>query len=115
MSQTKIEEQRELLDSKFREIPGIKGVYFQPPSNEKLKYPCVIYTLKDIMSMYSDDSRYLSIPVYDVTMIDYNPESEIQRYMLDLNDGCYVRFDRFYTSDNLNHWVYQIHFLKALW
>lgn len=115
MSQTKIEEQRELLDSKFREIPGIRKVYFQPPSSEKIEYPCIIYTLKDISTTYSDNTRYLSIPVYDVIMIDYNPESEIQRYMLDLGDGCHVGFDRFYTSDNLNHWVYQIYFLKALW
>jgi len=115
MSQTVIEKQRALLDSMLRNIDGVKGVYYQPPSITRIQYPCIIYSLNDISSMYGDDRRYLSFPTYEIVLMDYDPESIIQKYIMDLDNGCYIRFNRYYTSDNLNHWVYELTFSKNLW
>lgn len=115
MSQTMIEAQREALHDILCDIPGVKKVYFQPPKESLLKYPCILYELNDFITMNSDNDRYLTIPTYTVTLIDYNPESIIQKYIMDLHGDCHVSFDRFFTSDNLNHWVYKLSFSKSLW
>lgn len=115
MCQTMIEEQRLLLQSILSNIEGVKRVYYQPPSIDKLIYPCIIYTAKNIDTNYSNGHRYLSFPSYELILIDYDPDSIIHKYIMDLNNGCHIRFDRFYTADNLNHWVYELVFSKKLW
>lgn len=115
MLKTPIEEQREQLHEVLSNIEGVEGVYYQPPYNIKLQYPCIIYSLNRIDNFYADGKRYASFPSYTVTLIDYDPDSIIQKNILDLNDSCFVSFDRFFTSDNLNHWAYTISYRKALW
>ena len=36
-----------------------KNVYFQPPENLKLKYPCVVYTVDAAVTTYADN-----LPLY---------------------------------------------------
>ena len=115
MPKTPIEEQRELFHDLLCSIEGVKGVYFQPTYNIKLPYPCIIYSLDRIETKYANGKRYASFPSYTVTLIDYDPDSIIQKSILDLNDSCFVSFDRFFISDNLNHWAYTISYRKALW
>ena len=115
MPMTPIEDQRESFHAILCGIEEIKEVYFQPPHNVKLKYPCIIYSLNRIETKHANGKRYLSFPVYSITVIDYDPDSIIQKRILDLDDSCFVSFDRFFTSDNLNHWVYTIEYRKMLW
>ena len=44
---------------------------------------------------------------YTVTVIDDDPDSDIQR-IIDQFPLC--EFDRFYTSDDLNHWVFDLYY-----
>lgn len=115
MSKTKIELQREALDDILRSIEGVKKIYNQPPSEHLLEYPCLIYTFSNYETLYSDDKRYLTWPSYMLTLIDKNPESAIQQSIMDLGGPCFVRFNRFFTSDNLNHWVYEVTFTQDTW
>ena len=115
MSQNPIEDQRDILDEILRNIEGVKKVYFQPPDSMKLQYPCLIYELSGFTEENADNNTYLSFPRYTLTLIDRNPESILQKRVKDLKQGCYVSFDRFFTSDNMNHWVYNLIFSKALW
>ncbi len=115
MSQTVIENQRDYIHNILSNIDGVKKVFFQPPKDLQLVYPCIIYSLEGLSSLYSGDKRYLTFPSYSLILIDYDPESIIQKYIMDLTGDCHVSFDRFYTSDNLNHWVYTLEFSKALW
>lgn len=115
MSQTMIEQQRDFLHEILCNIDGVKEVYYQPPNNTMLVYPCLIYTMDYLDITYADGKRYLSFPQYTLTLIDYDPESIIQRHILDLDADCHVSFNRFFTSDNLNHWVYKLVYTKALW
>lgn len=115
MSQTVIETQRDYIQNILSGIDGVKKVYFQPPKDTQLAYPCIIYSLDGVRSNYANGQRYLTFPSYSLTLIDYDTESIIQKYLLDLTGDCHISFDRFYTSDNLNHWVYTLSFSKALW
>ena len=89
------------------EILGSKYVYFQPPEKVKMNYPCIVYELSKIKSTMADNKRYLNTKRYSITIIDPNPDSSIHEKMLELP---YSSFDRFYTYDNLNHWVYTLYF-----
>lgn len=115
MSQTVIEQQRECLHEILLSIEGPSKVYFQPPNNIQLEYPCLIYSINRMPVSHADNNRYLMFPVYTLMLIDHDPESIIQKSILDLTGDCCISFDRFYTADNLNHWVYTLTFTKNLW
>lgn len=82
-------------------------LYFQPPETIKMVYPCVVYELSKIRTMHANDKRYLNMKCYIVTIIDPNPDSTVHERMFELP---YCSFDRFFTNDNLNHWVYTLYF-----
>lgn len=117
--ETQIQNQRKQLDDILRSIDGVKKVYYQPPESMQLKYPCIIYEPSGQNVMYANDSRYLTFMEYTLTLIDRDPESIIQKSILDLRKNadanCYVKFDRFFTADNLNHWTYRLAFTKGMW
>lgn len=81
------------------------AVYFQPPPSVKLVYPCIIYVLDKIDTKHADDKPYLNKKGYSVTIIDKDPDSEIPDM---LSTMPLSRFDRAYTADNLNHWVFSL-------
>ena len=82
-------------------------VYFQPPASKKLKYPCVVYKLDDMPSLYANNRPYHWDHVYQLTVIDRDPESVIREKIAEL-PTC--RFQRFFVSDNLNHYVFKIYY-----
>lgn len=83
-----------------------KNVYYQPPETRKMIYPCCRYVLDADWSLKADDKRYLRMKRYQVTIIDKNPDSELPDEFL--NTFQYCSFDRMFTSDNLNHWVFTL-------
>lgn len=82
-------------------------MYFQPDRNSKLKYPCILYQLDGSPSEYADNIKYVNHKLYLVTVVDTNPDSNIPECLEKL-DLC--EFDRFYTSSNLNHFVFRLYF-----
>lgn len=96
------------LQSRLEELLGSRNVYYQPPENIKLQYPCVIYSLDKIKHVRADSIAYLKHTRYSVTVIDKNPDSAIPNI---IDDGfLYSEFDRVYKADNLNHFVYTIYY-----
>lgn len=89
------------------DILGSKYAYFQPPESVKLKYPCFIYKLSNIDTKYADNRAYSNRKRYDITYIDKDPDSATHEKLLELP---YCSFDRFFTSDNMNHWMYTLYF-----
>ena len=97
---------RLLLDDIFRtQILGSDNVYFQRPSSVVMQYPAIKYELNDISMDYADDRPYTTAKRYSVTIIDKNPDSILPDLMTALP---FCSFDRFYTADNLNHWVFNL-------
>jgi len=82
-------------------------VYFQPPPNVQMAYPCIVYSRDWALTNFADDKPYKHRKRYQVTVIDRDPDSEIPAKIAAL-PLCV--FDRFYTADNLNHDVYKLFF-----
>ena len=53
------------------------NVYFQPPTNVQLKYPCIIYKRDFADTKFADNEPYGYKRRYMITVIDQNPDSEI--------------------------------------
>lgn len=83
------------------------NVYFQPPTNIQLKYPCIIYKRDFADTEFADNAPYTYKWRYMVTVIDQNPDSEIPEKVATLPMSL---FNRFYTVDNLNHDVFSMYF-----
>lgn len=82
-----------------------ENVYFQPPTNIQLKYPCIIYRRDFAETKFADDQPYSFMLRYMVTVIDPNPDSDIPAKVASLPRSL---FNRFYTADNLNHDVFNV-------
>ncbi len=81
--------------------------YFQPPSGHQMTYPCIVYHLDDIDTDFANNVPYNSQKGYKVTVIDPDPDTAIPDEIAKLPTAS---FDRFYTADNLNHYVFTIYF-----
>lgn len=82
-------------------------VYFQPPENIKVQYPCIIYARDGSRTDHADNLKYRRTKRYQVTVIDRNPDSILPDNVEELS---YCQFDRFFAADNLNHWVFTLFF-----
>lgn len=102
MSQRRVELQRML-----EELLGSRNVYFQPPTGLKMKYPCIVYNLDDANDVHAENKIYRRLYRYSLTYITKDPEDPMRDRIDDLQ---YCRFDRFFASDNLNHFTYTIYY-----
>lgn len=91
----------------FCEILGSRNAYFQPPSNTKMSYPAIVYSIKKIKNDFADDQVYMQKDCYEVTVIDKDPDSKIMR-AISILPMC--SFDRSYKADNLNHYVFTFYY-----
>ena len=94
------------LQTKFEEILGSRNVYYQPPASVKMQYPAIVYRRKDINTRFANNVVYMHSTSYEIVLIDKNPDSEFIDKILQLP---YCRYERHYTSDNLNHDVFTIY------
>lgn len=95
------------LQALLEDLLGSRNVYYQPPESVKMNYPAIVYALEDIENTFADDGVYLSHKKYLITVIDKNPDNVFVDKVAAL-PTC--RFERHYTSDNLNHYVFIIYF-----
>jgi len=87
------------------DILGSRNVYFQPPESLKLEYPAIIYSRNNIENRFADNDVYLQNHRYQVIVVDKDPDSIFVEAVSKLPTS---RFDRHYTSDNLNHDVFTV-------
>jgi len=95
------------LDEIFRELLGSNNVYFQPPASKQMKYDAIVYSLDDVDAIHADNNAYLTNRRYTVTLITKNPDNWLVNKIAELP---YSQFNRFYTADNLNHYVFIIYY-----
>ena len=94
------------LGWELKRILGSRNAYFQPPPSVQLKYPCAVYELTDINTIYADNNPYRHKKAYQVTIIDKDPDTKLPDEVAKL-PMC--RFVRFFTANNLNHYVFNIY------
>lgn len=83
------------------------NVYFQPPSNVQMKYPCIVYKRSKIDTRFAGNLPYLLTRRYNLTVIDVNPDSPITDAVSKLPMCVHSTF---FVADNLNHDVFDINF-----
>lgn len=98
---------RSELQTLLCEILGTDHVYFQPPTNIVLTYPCIVYKRDLSQTKFADNAPYSNMTRYQLTVIDANPDSAIPPKVAALPLCLFIRF---YTADNLNHDVFNIFF-----
>ena len=102
-------ERRLDLHEELCEILGSRNVYFQPPESLKMQYPCIRYSISGMPKINANNKVYLkTCNTYTVTVIDTDPDSDISNQIL--THFQMVRFDRAYTSNNLNHHVLTVNY-----
>lgn len=100
-----MKERRLHLQNLLSDIPGVKKVYFSPPS-KGMVYPCIVYEISNANVVYADDIPYFNRIRWTVTIIDKDPISEIPSEIT--KHIQYQMFDRKFVSDGLNHYVYTV-------
>ena len=95
------------LQSLLEEILETGNVYFQPPNKLALSYPCIVYKRDQMDAEYADNTLYRNHTRYQVTVIDPDPDGAVRAKIAALP---LCAFNRFYTSDNLNHDVFNLFF-----
>ncbi len=96
------------LQAELEELLGTRNVYFQPPETKKLVYPCIIYNRQSIDTTKADDSNYLLNDAYELTVIYKHPD-DLLPYKI-LGAFKYIKHDRHFTSDNLNHDTFNLYY-----
>lgn len=95
------------LHEKLCKILGSRNVYFQPPSSVQMKYPAIVYSRDGINNQFANNKVYRNSTVYQIIVIDKDPDSPIVGEVSKLPTAEYIRS---YTSDNLNHDVLRLHY-----
>ena len=77
------------------------NLYYQPPSNIKLKYPCIIYNKNGIRTTYADDQIYKRHQQWQLMVIGTHPDDETAEQIMEHFEYCSI--NQYYTVDNLRH------------
>jgi hypothetical protein len=95
------------LQTLLEGVLGSTNVYFQPPPNVQMNYPCIVYRRNNADTKFADNNPYGYTKQYSVTVIDRNPDSDIPDKIAAL-PRC--SFNRHYVINNLNHDVFNLYF-----
>lgn len=101
------QDKRYELQAMLESILGSSNVYFQPPLNIEMAYPCIVYKRDNADTKHANNNVYRYTKRYQVTVIDKDPDSDIPDKIAALS---LCGFDRHYTADNLNHDVFNLFF-----
>lgn len=97
---------RSELNTVLKTILGTNNVYFQPPENIKINYPCIIYERDSINARFASNTLYKHNFSYSLMYVSNDPESE--DILLKLASLPMCRHYRHYKYKNLNHDVFKI-------
>lgn len=98
---------RLILQKILEDILGSSNVYYQPPSNLRIEYPCVIYRKNKIRTVKADNIGYNHADEYILTYVSKTVDDDTVYKIINLPMCTH---DRRYTSDNLYHDVFTLHF-----
>jgi hypothetical protein len=109
-----LQNRRMQLHDLFLEMSFVKDnesvephVYFQSPNGLQMQYPAIVYNLNEMDTKFADNMPYGNVVGYSVTVIDEDSDSSLLKQVAAL-PMC--RFNRFFASDNLNHYVFTLFF-----
>jgi len=95
------------LHELFVDILGTRQVYFQPPANVQMKYPCIVYELDSTDTQFADNKPYRIDRRYTATLMDTDPDGDVVEKLINL-PKCVL--SRTFKLENLNHFAFTIFF-----
>ena len=84
------------------------NVYFQPPENLQIKYPCIVFERTNALVSYADNKPYQITKRYTVTLITKTADND--EYLDKLLKLPMCTFDRQFIIENLVHDVFNMYF-----
>jgi len=105
--------QRIKLQSELQKIIGARSdhkpnVYFQPPENVKLNYPCIIYDRESGETKFAGNMPYNFTKRYNVTIITNDPDSNLVDSLA--KAFPMITLNRSFSKDNLNHDTFVLYY-----
>lgn len=94
------------LQSLLEQALGSEHVYFQPPPDVKMQYPCIVYERDNASFKNADNQTYSWTQRYQVTYVDPNPDSDV---IDKLAHFPLSSFSRHFATSGLNHDVFVIY------
>jgi hypothetical protein len=89
------------------ELFGNNHVYYQPPENLKMEYPCIRYTRSNVGTIKADNINYHKRNRYQIIVIDKKVDNAVIEKILELPMSSY---ESHYVSDNLNHDILTLYY-----
>lgn len=86
---------------------GSRNVYYRPPANKQMTYPCIRYSDTKPSTMRADDIMYSSMKCYEIIVISNTPNHPVIDELLKLP---YCSWDRWYAADGMNHDVLTLYY-----
>lgn len=85
-----------------------RNVYFQPPENLKMSYPCIVYHRQYLDGIPADNINYLINRQYRIIYIDRSPTSDsVVEKLMELPNCRYMSHS---VVDNLNQDAFEIYY-----
>jgi hypothetical protein len=95
------------LQAALEAIAGDGNVYFQPPENLKVTFPAIVFNRDFQNARFADNRPYRRTLRYQITIIDRDPDSPLTSQVAEMPMATFVRH---FTTDNLNHDVYDVYY-----
>ena len=95
------------LQSKLEELIGNRNVYYNPPENLVMKYPCIRYSKQSINTRYADDKKYSKMNCYELIVITKQADPEVVDAILELR---YSSLGTPYKAENLHHYPITLYY-----
>ena len=96
------------LHEVLKEIMGDKEVYYQPPENVKLTYPCIVFENSTALSQFADNKPYVKTKRYTVTLVTKTADNDF--YKDQLMDLSMCTFDREFRNDGIVNTVFNMYY-----
>lgn len=93
---------QELLE----DVLGSNNVYFQPPTNTSIKYPCIVYEFKRFNIQPADNKPYVVSGRWEIHHMYKNPKHDLKEKFVFGVPFC--RFDRRIVTDGVYNDYYVI-------
>lgn len=97
------------LQTLLEEVLESSNVYFQPPANVQMQYPCIVYAQDNAKTEFADNSPYSRAKRYQLTAIGRDPDA-VMLISDDIAQLPLSSLNRVFTADNLHHHVFNLYF-----
>lgn len=95
------------LQTKLEELLGSRSVYYNPPESQKMEYPAIRYTKKNIDVKRASNVIHTQKTCYEVIVISVRPDDPVIEKLMELP---YCSYDRPYKASNLHHDVLTLYY-----